>query len=127
MKTQRHCHAIMIIAPLVTLLAATAILTSCTKKATNRALATFVVGTVTLERQGSAATQVTHGREFLKGDRVVTGPQSLLVIQVGEESVLQVGADTRVEISALMEGGNTRYTLDSGKVMARIRPSSTRR
>jgi ferric-dicitrate binding protein FerR (iron transport regulator) len=122
MKARSPFFIAMIGAPLAIFLAAAALQTSCAKKSQNRALATFVVGTVTLERQGSAAAPVTHGHEFIRGDRVVTGPQSLLVIQVGEESVLQVGADTHVEISALMEGGNTRYNLDSGKVLARVRP-----
>ncbi len=122
MKARSPFSAAMIVAPLAVFLAAVAIPTSCAKKTAQRALATFVVGTVTLERAGSAAAAVTHGHEFIRGDRVVTGPRSLLVIQVGEESVLQVSADTSVEISALMEGGNTRYSLDSGKVLARVRP-----
>ncbi len=122
MKARSPFFIAMVGAPLAIFLAAAALQTSCAKKTANRALATFVVGTVTLERPGSAAAAVAHGHEFIKGDRVVTGPRSLLVIQVGEESVLQVSADTSVEISALMEGGNTRYSLDSGKVLARVRP-----
>ncbi len=95
---------------------------SCTRRAPHQALATFVVGSVTLERPGSAAAPVAHRQEFVKGDAVTTGAASLLVIQVGEESVLQVDADSRVEISSIMENGNTGYRLESGKVLARVRP-----
>lgn len=122
MNARSRLYVTLISAPLAIVLAAAAFQTSCTKKVPNRALATFVIGTVTFERPGSAAAAVAHGREFLKGDRVITGAQSLLVIQVGEASVIQVGANTRVEIAALMEGGNTRYILESGKVLARVRP-----
>ena len=103
-------------------LAAAGLHMSCTRKAPDRALATFVVGEVTLERPGSAAVPVTHGREFTKGDRIATGPQALLVIQVGEESITQVGPESRVEIAALMENGATRYDLETGKVLSRVRP-----
>jgi hypothetical protein len=108
----------------ITLAAAFALNTSCAKKeapqADVRAMATFVIGTVTLERAGEPARAVKHKEELKQGDTVRTGPDSMLVIQIGEDSVIKIESRTILSLAQFLGKGDTRFNLEQGRMFTRI-------
>ncbi|HNW28153.1 MAG TPA: FecR family protein [Spirochaetota bacterium] len=103
-----------------------AFFSSCIQKEANekkpvRAMATFVIGTVTLERAGEPARKLRHKEELAHGDVVRTGPDSLLVVQIGDDSVIKIEAGTTVSMGLFLERGNSQFYIDQGRMFSRVR------
>jgi hypothetical protein len=109
----------------ITMVLTGALFSSCAKKETKekavRAVATFVIGTVTLERAGEPARPLQHKEELTHGDVVKTGPDSLLVIQIGEYSVIKIESGTTVSMGLFLDKGNTQFYVDQGRMFSRVR------
>lgn len=105
----------------MTLVAAQLISCAPAQKAPARAIAIFVIGRVQLTRPGEPARQVAHKEDLRKGDLIQTGPDSTLVFQIGEASVIKIDSNTSVSFTALLEKGETMLQLDRGKVTSGIR------
>jgi hypothetical protein len=95
---------------------------ACKKQeAPARAIATFVIGKVILERPGEPAQPVRHKDELRKGDVIKTGQDSILVVQLGGESLIKIEAGTTVRMSSFMEQGATKFELAQGTMFNRVR------
>ncbi len=92
-----------------------------TREITVRARATFVIGKVTLERAGEPARALLHKEELKHGDVVKTGPESLLVIQIGEDSVIKIESGTTVSMGLFLDKGNSQFYVDQGRIYSRVR------
>ena len=86
-----------------------------------RAIATFVIGKVILERPGEPSRPVLHKDELRTGDVVKTGHDSILVVQLGGESLIKIEANTTVRVSSFMEQGATKFELAQGTMFNRVR------
>ena len=107
---------------ILSLLTAVALCTACAKKeGPVRAMTTFVIGSVTLERAGSAIRTLGHKEELLAGDVVRTGAGSMLVIQIGRDTVINVEADTTLALYRIMGRDGTRLLMEEGRVFSRLR------
>ena len=91
------------------------------KKVQVRAMATFVIGTVTLERAGEPGRALRHKDELMHGDVVRTGADSLLVIQIGDDSVIKIESGTTVSMALVLDKGNTQFYVDQGRMYSRVR------
>lgn len=100
------------------------LLSSCAKErkgAPVRAMTTFVIGTVVLERPGEPVRPIRHKEELKQGDVVKTGPDSMLVVQIGEESVIKIESGTTLAISQLLIPGDKQFNLEQGRMFTRVR------
>ncbi len=101
-----------------------AFFSACIKKeaaqAPLRAMATFVIGKVTLDRAGEPARALMHKEELRHGDVVKTGPDSLLVIQIGEDSVIKIESGTTVSMALFMDKGNAQFYVNQGRMFSRV-------
>ncbi|HPL17983.1 MAG TPA: FecR family protein [Spirochaetota bacterium] len=102
-----------------------AFFSSCIKKDAGetkavRAMATFVIGTVTLERAGGPARILRHKDELMHGDVVRTGPDSLLVVQIGDDSVIKIESATTVSMGLFLDKGNAQFHIDQGRMFSRV-------
>ncbi len=119
MKRTAHTRRFRMI---LSLLSAVALCAACAKKeAPARAMTTFVIGSVNLERPGSAARPLGHKEELLPGDVVRTGAGSMLVIQIGRDSVINIEADTTLALYGIMGRNGTRLLMEEGRVFSRLR------
>ena len=119
MKYHIHARLFFII---ISLVMSCVLCAACAKKeGPVRAVTTFVVGSVSLERPGSPVRQLGHKEELRPGDVVRTGSGSMLVIQMGEDSVIKIEADSTVTIAAVMGKEGTRLGLEEGQVFSRLR------
>ncbi len=103
-----------------------ALFSSCIKKEAGdtkavRAVATFVIGTVTLERAGEPARTLGHKEELMHGDVVKTGPDSLLVVQIGDDSVIKIESGTTVSMGLFLDRGNAQFHVERGRMFSRVR------
>jgi hypothetical protein len=95
--------------------------TACKKEAAvHRPIALFVVGTVTIERPGEQPRAVAHKDELRTGDSLSTGPRSLLVVQFGPESLVEIEAGSKVRLSSYVKEGVTRFELEQGGIFSRV-------
>jgi hypothetical protein len=118
----KHLFRIRVICSVLALVSAGALFASCMKKeGPARAVATFIVGTVTVEREGAPARPLRHKEALRPGDLVRTGAGSMLAIQLGTESVIRVDADTSLIVSSIMDEAGTRLNLERGRVLSRLR------
>jgi len=85
-----------------------------------RAIATFVIGNVVLDRSGEPARQVRHKDELRKDDVIKTGRDSILVVQLGGESLIKIESGTTVRLVSIMEQGTTKFELDQGTMFNRV-------
>jgi len=119
MKTSVRIRSFLVILPL---LSAVALCGACGKKeGPVRAMTTFVIGSVTLERPGSAVRPLGHKVELKPGDVVRTGAASMLVIQIGRDSVISIEADTTMGLYEIMGRNGTRLLMEEGRVLSRLR------
>ncbi len=98
--------------------------TACSKERKDseaRAMTTFVIGTVTLERRGEPARPIHHKEELKQGDVVKTGPNSMLVVQLGEDSVIKIESSTTLAMSQLLFPGDKQLNLEQGRMFTRVR------
>jgi FecR protein len=86
-----------------------------------RTIATFVIGSVVLERPGDPARQVRHKDELRKDDVIKTGRDSILVIQLGGESLIKIEPDTTVRLSSIIDEGTTKFELAQGTLYNRVK------
>jgi hypothetical protein len=118
----KHLVRTRIICSVLAIVSAGALFASCAKKeGPVRAVAAFVVGTVTVERAGSPARPLKHKEEVMRGDVVRTGDGSMLVIQLGRDSVIKIESDTVVSMNSIMGKEGTRINLEEGRVLSRLR------
>ncbi|MBN2160922.1 MAG: FecR domain-containing protein [Spirochaetes bacterium] len=108
-------------AAMAAIVAISCTIAACKPVNESRAIAAFVVGEVTLERPSEPARQVRHKDEIRKGDLVKTGAASLLVLQIGRDSLIKLEADTTLSITSLFERGSTKFALEQGTLFARAR------
>ena len=93
---------------------------SCKQKTPDKAIAIFVIGEVRLVRPGEQERPVKHKDALFKEDFIKTGPDSVLVFQLGTESLIQLEPNTQVKIASFMEQGVTKLGLIQGKVFSNI-------
>lgn len=111
-----------VICSVLAIVSAGVLFASCAKKeGPVRAVASFMVGTVTVERAGSPARPLKHKEEVVRGDVVRTGAGSMLVIQLGRDSVISIESDTVVSMDSIMGSEGTRINLEEGRVLSRLR------
>ena len=93
---------------------------SCKQKTPDKAIAIFVIGEVRLVRPGEQERPVKHKDVLFKEDFIKTGPDSVLVFQIGADSLIQLEPNTQVKMTSFMEQGVTRLGLIQGKVFSNI-------
>lgn len=94
---------------------------ACTKKENPfRVTTTFVIGTATIERAGEPARPLRHKEDLKPGDKITTGHESMVVIQFGQDSLLKIEPDSILNMPAFTDKGETRLTLEQGKLFTRL-------
>ncbi len=95
---------------------------SCKQKhVAEYAVATFIVGNVTIERPGEGARKVNYKDELRKGDVISTGPGSLFAFQLGEKSVIKIQENSTLKMNAVFENGRNSLHLENGKVFTTVK------
>ncbi len=93
------------------------------QKSSDRTLsaqALFIKGDVSVERDGKSM-QLKPGELIMKGDRVVTGKDSLAVLQVNETGVIKINAGTDCVFNEIFTGGDTEINLTGGSVYSNLK------
>jgi hypothetical protein len=86
-----------------------------------RAIATFVIGKVVLERPDEPARQARHRDELRKDDVIKTGLDSFMVIQLGRESLVKIEPASTVRLSSIMDEATIKLDLARGTVFSRVK------
>ncbi len=123
MKSRSVARGMSIYMSLALILSGTCF-SACAKKEAGKktisAVATFVIGKVTLVRTGEPARPLLHKEELKRGDVVKTGADSMLVVQMGEDSVIKIESGTTVSMAMFMERGGTQFNLEQGRMLTRV-------
>ena len=118
-SNKRMFKSIMVIAIIAYFVAIS--LTSCKKDAPDQAIATFVIGDVTLYRSNADPRPLKHRDIIKKGDTIKTGQESLLAFQIGEEASIQIKENTEVNITIILENKKNELYLEEGKVFTTVK------
>lgn len=103
-------------------IAATAMLSSCGKTAKEaKAVATLVVGEVTVTSAGKGPASLNAGDEIRAGDIVTTGRRSMATIQIDTVGIVRIVENSTLKMKTLYAAGRpTELNLDSGTVFSKI-------
>ncbi|MFH0975596.1 MAG: FecR family protein [Spirochaetota bacterium] len=89
------------------------------KEANEKAVVTFVLGEVTIQRKSDI--RKAEVRDVLTdGDIVVTGEKSYIVVQMGDALVFRVEAESKMEIGSITEYGKNELNLTEGLVLSKL-------
>lgn len=118
MKTRTIAAAISGLSAIVFLLP---VMSGCAKKTPEGAVATYIIGTVNLMRQGEDVRAVRFSERLHRGDVIATGKDSFFAFQVGDEAVFKVQANTTLRIDAVWDKGDNRFAIDNGSMISSVK------
>ncbi len=98
----------------------TALPFGCAKKEAKPALVSFAVGTVSLTRGAEAPRPVQMQEALQEGDRIETGKKSWLIIQMADDTVLRLEAETKAAFTALKTLEKREVSLEEGKLLSKL-------
>ncbi len=92
----------------------------CGKNITGEdAVVTFLFGDVKIKRNGNE--QKANIKEHLKkGDMILTGKKSFIVVQLGGETVFRIEQESRVKLNSITGHGENEFYLSKGMVLSKI-------
>jgi hypothetical protein len=84
------------------------------------AIVTFLFGDVKIKRKGNEQ-KVVLKEQLKKGDIILTGSGSFVVVQVGERAIFRIEQGSRVELRSITGGGESEFYLFKGLMLSKIR------
>lgn len=107
-------------------IAATAMLHSCGKTAKEaKAVATLVVGEVTVTHAGKGPAALNAGDEIKAGAVVTTGKKSMATLQIDTVGIVRIAENSTLKMKTLYAAGRaTELNLDSGTVFSKVMKKS---
>ena len=94
---------------------------SCGKSdSNNTVVAVFTAGDVAVKSQGGDFRPLKVQSILTKGDTIKTGAKSHATLQMGMEGIVQIAAESTVDLVSLLENPSRELTLSSGKMLCRI-------
>ncbi len=85
-----------------------------------RAVISFFTGTAAIQNSAKASRPVQIKDLLNDGDIIETGDRSYVIIQVGEELVIRIEANTKVSVNSVTDKTNRILDLKKGKVLSRV-------
>ena len=100
-------------------------LSSCSKKKVG-ATAIVIMTNGTVEKISSQKNIVPLRLKdaLVKGDIIKTGPESFVVIQIGDDILARIQPDSTVEVKSLFEQENTEIFLEKGQIISVVKKFS---
>ncbi len=82
-----------------------------------------VVGGVTVTAAESHAVDVKAGLALSAADRIVTGTDGRLVLQLGDDTMIRLAEDSTVQVASV-SADELQLELEGGRISATVRPTS---
>ncbi|MCP4134905.1 MAG: FecR domain-containing protein [bacterium] len=87
--------------------------------ADNKGVVVFKIGDAWVEREGKTKVDINSQDIVLKNDLIITGPDSSLSIQVGDNFIVRVLADSFVKMTSLSKEEGAVF-LEKGEVLSKV-------